>query len=263
MGNKSEAEVVLEIYQSVEQSKDKQKRLKSSTFWSLFDVKSRQRKLIDRITHMLDEQGLKVSVKSGETFGEEKGDDWIVLTLKISPPPPAPSLASAIELPVSKWFETMQSRHFESEREVETYFISPLLEQLGYEYDDIAIGFPVKMFKGVQKTITEADFVAFKGLGRDAEGALLIVEAKKSDKGITIDHISQAKSYTQELLPACYVVTNGQEIKVYQFNGMLAPDECVMNFDRSMLKDKWPELHGYVSKEATLKRKEWLTSRLV
>jgi hypothetical protein len=41
---KSEAEVALELYQSVEQSNEKQKRLKSSTFWRLFDVKSRQSK---------------------------------------------------------------------------------------------------------------------------------------------------------------------------------------------------------------------------
>ena len=57
---------------------------------------------------------------------------------------------------------------------------------------------------------------------------LLVVEAKKNDKGITVDHISQAKSYVHDLLSACYVVSNGQQIKVYQFNGMLAPDDCVI-----------------------------------
>lgn len=263
MANKSEVEVALEIYQSVEQSKDKQKRLKSSTFWDLFDVKARQKKLIDRIFQLLEEQGLKVSVRSGAPFGEEKGDDWIVLTLKLSPPAPVNPTASLIELPTAKWFETMQSRNFESEREVEAYFISPLLEELGYDYDDIVIGFPVTMFKGVQKTVTEADFVAFKGSDRDGKGALLVVEAKKSDKGISVDHISQAKSYAHELLTPCYVVTNGQQTKVYHFNGMLAPDECVMDFGRQDLKEKWQELHGYISKEATLKRKEWLTSKLV
>jgi hypothetical protein len=33
----------------------------------------------------------------------------------------------------------MQTRLFESEREVEAYFILPLLEELGYEYEDIAM----------------------------------------------------------------------------------------------------------------------------
>ena len=118
MANKSEAEVALEIYQSVEQSKDKQKRLKSSTFWHLFDVKARHKKVVDRIAQLLEEQGLKVSARSGAPLGEEKDDDWIVLTLKLSPPAPVPPIASPIELPASKWFETMQSRNFESEREV-------------------------------------------------------------------------------------------------------------------------------------------------
>jgi hypothetical protein len=57
-------------------------------------------------------------------------------------------------------------------------------------------------------------------------------------------------------------VTNAQQIKVYQFNGMLAPDDCVMDFDRMELKEKWQELYGYASKEATLKRKEWLLSKI-
>ena len=114
----------------------------------------------------------------------------------------------------------------------------------------------------MKKTTTEADFAIFKGPDRDEKNVLLIIEAKKGDEGITVDHISQAKSYAQELLPACYVITNGQEIKVYQFNGMLAPDDCVMDFDRMELKEKWSKLYVHISKEATLKRKEWLSSKL-
>jgi len=259
---KSESEVALEIYQSVEQSNEKQKRLKSSSFWRLLDVKSRQKTVVTRIAQLLEAQGLQVSVKSGDTLGEEKHDDWIVLTLTLVPPAPAPLRITSIKLPPLEWLEMMTSRSFESEREVEVFFICPLLEKLGYGFDDIVIGYPVKMFKGVQKTTTEADIVVFKGPDRDEKNVLLIIEAKKGDKGITVEHIAQAKSYAQELLPACYVVTNGQEIKVYQFNGMLAPDDRVMDFDRIELKENWPELFGYISKEATLKRKEWLSNKL-
>jgi hypothetical protein len=259
---KSEAEVALEIYQSVEQSNEKQKRLKSSTFWHLFDVRSRQRTVVSRIVQLLEAQGLKVSVKSGEPLGEERDDDWVVLTLRLTPPASAPLPVVSGEPPPIEWLQMMTSRSFESEREVEAFFVCPLLEKLGYGFDDIAIGYPVKMFKGVQKTTTEADFAIFKGSDRDEKNVLLVIEAKKGDKGITVEHISQAKSYVQELLPACYVVTNGQEVKVYQFNGMLAPDERVMDFDRTELKEKWSELYGYISKGATLKRKEWLSSKL-
>jgi hypothetical protein len=262
MATKSEAEVVLEICQSVEQSNEKQKRLKSSTFWRLFGVKSRQKKVVDRINQLLEEQGLKVSVKSEASLGEEKDDDWIILTLRLRPQPPPPPPIPSARKPSPEWFEMIQTRSFESEREVETYFITPLLENLGYEYSDIVMGYPVRMFRGVQKTTTEADFVVFRGPDRDQKDVLLVIEAKKSNKGISIENISQAKSYAHELLPACYIVTNGQEIKVYQFNGMLAPDDCVMDFDRLELKEKWQELYGYVSKEAVQKRKEWLSNKL-
>jgi hypothetical protein len=257
---KSENEVALEIYQSVEQSTEKQKRLKSSTFWRLFNV--RHKTVVDRIAQLLETQGLKISVKSGEPLGDEKDNDWVVLTLKLPQPTPTLSSVSPVEWPSLEWFEMIKARNFESEREVEAFFIAPLLEKLGYAYDDIVIGYPVIMFKGVQKTTTEADFVIFKGASREVKDVLLIIEAKKSDKGISVEHISQAKSYAQELLPAYYIVTNGQQLKIYQFNGMLAPDDCVMDFDRMALKEKWQDLYSYVSKEATLKRKEWLSSKL-
>ena len=56
----------------------------------------------------------------------------------------------------------MEQRTFESEREVEYYFIVPLLENLGYEEADFAIGYPVQMYEGVKKVNKVADFVLFK-----------------------------------------------------------------------------------------------------
>ena len=263
MAKKSESDVALEMYQSVMQTNDKQKRLKSSTFWGLFNVKARKMTVVERITSIIDNQGLKLSVKSGAPFGEEKESDWIILTPMLLPPiEKTSSQIPPSEWPPLEWFEMMQTRNYESEREVEAYFIAPLLEKLGYEYDDIVIGYPVEMFKGVQKTKTEADFVLFNGSYRTEENVLLIVEAKKSDKGISIDHISQAKSYAQELLPACYIVSNGQQIIVMQFNGMLIPDERVMDFDRLELHDKWNDLYNYASKKATIQRKLLMEARI-
>lgn len=263
MAKKSESDVVLEMYQSVIQANGKQKKLRSSTFWGLFNVKSRKKSLVERIANLIDGQGLRITVKSGHVFGEENDADWIVITPKLLPPPePSPQPALSSEWPPLEWFEMMQTRHFESEREVEAYFIAPLLEKLEYEYDDIVIGYPVEMFKGVQKTKTEADFVVFNGSNRKKENVLLVIEAKKSDKGISVDHIGQAKSYSQELLPACYLVSNGQQIMLFQFNGMLIPDERVMDFDRSELHDKWADLYNYASKEATIQRKLWMEGQI-
>ena len=259
MAKKTEADVALEMYESVRQSNNKQKRLKSSTFWGLFNVKARRKTVVERIESIIDQQDLRIAVKSGATFGEESRADWIILTLKL-PEPPGTS-EHPPEWPSAEWFEMMQTRLFESEREVEAFFIAPLLENLGYDYDDIVIGYSVEMFKGVRKIRTEADFVVFNGPCREKEDVLLVIEAKKSDKGISVDHIGQAKSYAQELLPACYIVSNGQQIIVFQFNGMLAPDERVLDFDRVQLRGRWADLYNYTCKEATIQRKQWMEGK--
>lgn len=263
MAKKSKADVALEMYQSVMQTSGKQKRLKSSTFWRLFKVKTRRSTVVERIASIIDKQGLKITVKSGATFGKEKDSDWIILTQKLLPSIEAPSQPiTPSEWPSFEWFEMMKNRIFESEREVEAYFIAPLIEKLGYEYDDIVIGYPVEMFKGVQKTKKEADIVVFNGLDRTNEKVLLVIEAKRSDKGISVEHIGQAKSYAQELLPACYIISNGQQIIVFQFNGMLIPDERVMDFDKSELYEKWRDLYNHVSKKAAIQRKLWMEEQI-
>ncbi|WP_338441180.1 type I restriction enzyme HsdR N-terminal domain-containing protein [Synechococcus elongatus IITB4] len=264
MPQKTEVDIALEMYESVMQSEDKQRRLRSSTFWGLFNVKARQKKLVDRIEALISEQGLRISVKSGATLGEESSSDWILLSLKLTTPKPKESdePLERSKWPSQDWFEMLRTRDFESEREVEAYFIAPLLEKLSYDYDDIVIGYGVEIFKGVQKTKAEADFVIFNGRERTKENILLVVEAKKSDKGINVDHIGQARSYAQELFPACYIVSNGQQIIVFQFNGGLAPDERVLELERSELEQRWEELFKYVSKEATLQRKEWMQKKI-
>src|SRR5205814_993754 len=122
-----------------------------------------------------------------------------------------------IPMPPASWFDLMARRAFESEREVEYYFIVPLLEHLGYEEDDFAIGYPVQMYEGVKKVNKEADFVLFNGLSRAKDDALLIVEAKKTEKILTEDAVGQARAYAMWLSTPYYIVTNGDEIRVYLF----------------------------------------------
>ena len=263
MSNSFEAEVVLEMYQSVMQSHAKQKRLKSSTFWKLFKIKSRRNIIIEHIAHLVNEQGLNIKVKSGAKFGVEERDDWIILTPKILPEPEKPfTESSPVIYPENSWFETMKNRIFETEREVETYFVAPLLDKLGYGYDDICIGYTLEMFRGVKKIKAEADVVMFDGKSREKIDVLFVVEAKSSNKGINIDHIGQARSYAQELLPSHYMISNGEQIIVYQFNGSLIPDEKLMEFERIELQEKWSEFYSYVNKEATKQRKKWMIDRI-
>lgn len=148
---------------------------------------------------------------------------------------------------------------------MEYYFILPILEMLGYEYDDIAIGYPVIIYEGVEKKTKKADIVVFNGSShnyQDGDDVLLVIEAKNPKNEIKYDHIGQAKSYAKELTPAFYIVTNGEKVIVFQINGLKCQDERVLEFERSIVNEMWSELYKYVSKEAAIKRKASLKEML-
>ena len=151
---------------------------------------------------------------------------------------------------------------FESEREVEYYFIVPLLEQLGYKEDDFAIGYPVQMYEGVKKVQKEADFVLFDGLSRSKEDALLIVEAKKTTRSLTEDAIGQARGYAMWLITPYYMVTNADEIQVWLFRGAMQPDVKRMSFKRSDLRQHWATLYELINKAAVIDYKQKLKAVL-
>ena len=135
-----------------------------------------------------------------------------------------------------------------------------MLEKLGYDENEIAIGYSITLFSGSKRAHKEADLVTFDGPSREKNDVLLIVEAKNSDKGITVDNIGEVRDYAKELLPAGYVITNGQKIMVFRFNGGQYRDEQVMDFERSMLAEKWLDLYNYVSKKSMVQRKIFIKS---
>lgn len=98
----------------------------------------------------------------------------------------------------------------------------------------------------MHKTKTEADIIAFNGPNRENDNALLLIEAKQAKKnvnGINSDQIGQARAYALSLFPPYYIITNGQKIIVFRFNGGRYQDAKVMDFERSMLAEKWNELY--------------------
>lgn len=52
-----------------------------------------------------------------------------------------------------------------------------------------------------------------KGTSRAKEDALLIVEAKKTDRILTDDSVGQARAYALWLSTPFYLVTNGDEVR--------------------------------------------------
>ena len=221
---------------------------------------------VEEVKEALRQRDLILNIDDAE-FGKEDKDEWLILSY-VRPSPPSvrtPPEHSDLNVPTppDSWFEMLEERVFESEREVEYYFIVPLLEQLGYEEDDFAIGYPVQMYEGVKKVHKEADFVLFNGPSRSREDALLIVEAKKTTRSLTEDAVGQARAYAMWLTTPYYVVTNADEIQVWLFRGAMQPDLKRMSFKRSDLRKHWAKLYESINKAAVIDYKQKLTTALL
>jgi hypothetical protein len=258
-------DVVEEIYQSVLATPKRQRKLKSKTFWDNFGFKMRTKERVVQVKEALRERSLLVNFDDA-VFGTEDRDEWIIISL-VAPAPPSvaeePPPAKSVPTPDDIWFRLIESRQFESEREVEYYFIAPVLEQLGYQEADFAIGFPVQMYEGVKKVNKEADFVLFNGAGRTKQDALLIVEAKKSLRSLTEDAVGQARAYALWLVTPYYFVTNGEELRVYVFRGAVQPDVMLMSFKRSEFREHWVQFYQTLNKDAVVSYKERLGKLLL
>ena len=259
------SDVVEDIFQSILATPKRQRRLRSSTFWDKFGFERRTKDRVEQVKEALLQRSLMLNLDDA-TFGTEAKDEWIVLSYI---EPELPAAAIQMDLPTTEvptlpdsWFALIEQRVFESEREVEYYFIVPLLEHLGYEEADFAIGYPVQMYEGVKKVNKEADFVLFNGLSRDKEDALLIVEAKKTEKILTEDAVGQARGYAMWLSTPYYLVTNGDEIRVYLFRGAVQPDVMLMTFKRGDLRVQWTALYQTLNKTAVINYKEKLSKML-
>ena len=123
---------------------------------------------------------------------------------------------------VKKVIETYRRSKIQSEAEVRSKFIVPLLEALGYDPEYRAEEFPVYGFNGRSKLpMKSADYILFDDIEfadhRDnkrqskewvKEHSLLVVEAKKPNK--IPDELEQAEFYTVWTKAVGYIETDGE-----------------------------------------------------
>lgn len=254
-------EFICELQKTILSNPKKQKRLKSSTFWNKLKIERRNAERIARILNLLEEFSIFPSVADFD-FGFEPKNEWITFSFVEPNLPTDFSILDSDENNktafVDSWFTEIQNRKLRSEREVEYFFVLPLLEKLGYLKEDIAIGYRISMNQGSTKLRKEADIVAFKDGNQSDETAILLIEAKSSDKPITDDFIRQVRSYAMWLFVPYYVVTNGLEFRVYLFRGSLQSDIPLLNFKKSELHLHWEDLYKILNKSAVINYKEKL-----
>ena len=251
-------DVVASIRVSIEVSPKGWRRVRGNTLRDLFGFDAWTGPRKDRVTRLLDDQGIRAQ----PSVSEAGLHDWIVLSLPVIPPPddsrPDPR-------PSQEWFDHLMSVHLDSEREVEMFFASPLFHALGYTDEHEAAGFRFVMWEASSHRTVEADLVYFAdehlSLPDDGGVPLVLVEVKRSDQPPEAGK-GQARSYAFWVMPAYYVTTNGMVVVVYNYQGGNVPDVKVLEFKRSDLRERFDDLYRLLNPKAAAEARQAKAGRL-
>jgi hypothetical protein len=175
---------------------------------------------------------------------------------------PAPHSDEPDPRPTADWFDHLMTVALHSEREVEIHFASALFHGLGYTDDHEAAGFRFDTYAGVHR-VAEADLVYFASDCHSVtEGTpLVLVEVKETSQPPDAG-TGQAKSYAYWIKPAYYVITNGDTLIVYNYQGGAVPDVKVMEMKRADLASRFDELYNILNPRAAAEARGQKASRL-
>jgi hypothetical protein len=242
---KDPEDVVASIQRSIEVSPKGSRRVRCHNLRALFGFQAWTAQRKDLVAAMLEARGIRAQ----PPISEAGLHDWIVLSSPVMPPCDD---SSPDPRPSEEWFDHLMSVHLDSEREVEMYFASPLFHGLGYTSEHEAAGFRFDMWEGVTRRRAEADLVYFQDSHHSiTDGVpLVLVEAKGSDQPPDAG-TGQVRSYAFWLKPAYYVITNGDVIVAYNYQGGAVPDVKALDIKRSELRDRFDELYRVLNPTVT------------
>src|SRR5579862_9107412 len=254
--NKDPAEIVATLRRSIEASQRGSRRLRSHRFKDLFGFQAWSPARREMVGRLLSDEGIVVQ-PSLEQAGR---DDWLVFSI---PTPGVTTGAAPEPRPTAEWFGHLAGLRLGSEREVEIHFMSPLFEQLGYNQEQEAVGFGFVMWEGVRQHHAEADLLYFAGDVHDvAKGdPLVLVECKALGKGPDAG-LGQARSYAFWVKPAYYVVTDGDYLTVWNYQGGAVPGVRVCEARRGSLSEKFDDLYAVLNPQAALATRQQKITRL-
>jgi len=267
--SESTTEAMAGMLQSILATPKHQRRLKSGTFWERLGYEKRTPGRVKDVREWLQQQHVIVNLAhrhsmlelANGTFGSEDKDDWIILTYVQPDPGQTAGLENHAQntdtpTPPDSWFAKKVQQKFESENEVVCFFIVPLFEQLGWDEADFWLECPIEMYEGVTRVMKKGDLVIFNGENHSPANALIDVEAKKPTTPLDKYAVGQARSYATTLRTPYYVLTNGEEVRVYLFQVASPEDALLMAFTRPELRQQWSKLYELLGKRAVLAFKE-------
>ena len=139
------------------------------------------------------------------------------------------------------WVQTFDPSLLQNEDDVETKFVLPLFQYLGYADKHRRGKYPLKAYNpGKRGRKPEIDTIYFstdqpKKQGPDT--SLLLVEAKKPNELNLDKDVDQAVFYGDKLKILFHVVTNGYQLKVFKRH-RYHDDECIYDISTSELRNR-------------------------
>ena len=243
---KEPLDVTLTIKRSIEVSKKHSRMVRLHRLRQLYGFHAWSAVRRAHVEQLLSEQGVAFT----PTLQDAQADDWIRLSLCDDQPMVTDQPAPA---PSPGFLEYLQSLTLTTEREVELHFTSPLFDHLGYDDVHEAAGFRFDLWQGVQHHSVEADLLYFADGPHDLVDGnpLVLVECKAPSKAPDTG-VGQARSYAYWIKPAYYVITNGDWVAVYLYQGGSVPDVKKLETSRSRLATDFAELYQLLNPAAAL-----------
>lgn len=253
---KDPVDVAAGIRRSIEVSQKGARRVRLHTLRDLFGFQAWSPQRKETISHVLSEQGIVMQ----PGLLEAGANDWLILSLPDLPQPrddqPDPG-------PSAEWFDHLTTVQLRSEREVEMHFASPLFHGLGYTDEQEAAGFRFDTYAGVQFRVAEADLLYFADERQSVTDGIPLILVEVKDTGQPPDAgTGQAKSYAFWVKPAYYVITNGDSVVVYNYQGGAVPDVKVLEFRRQDLRERFDDLYRHLNPQAALEARKQKEARL-
>jgi hypothetical protein len=250
------AEVVDTIRESIEVSKRGSRKVRAYRFRELFGYQAWSAPRREHVEKLLSEAGIVVQ----PPLVEAGRDDWLLMSM--------PTLPEVREehrepRPSDAWFTHLEEVRLNTEREVEMHFAAPLFRELGYRQEQEAAGFGFTMWEGVSHRRAEADLLYFADETHDLEDGqpLVLVECKTPGKKPG-GGAGQARSYAYWVKPAYYLITDGDSLTVWNYQGGAVPDVRVIEVRRTDLRDRFDDLYSVLNPEASAAARQEKIDRL-
>jgi hypothetical protein len=258
----AEVAIAQALVPELERASSGAKRMKVRSLLKRFGYVKRSDRNTVTITAALDAAGIALSpaiVRLGDEW-ELDYEDWVYLSLAkretaTKPTPAAGSVAPPPEVVADPWFDRIVALQLRSEREVETKFILPLLQRLGFTEDDRFDGMHVEAAIGSRPTQLTVDFALFDHATEALNSqALLVVEAKREALLTKSPEIArarnQARSYALWMRCDFYMITNGRLLQLHDLKHLGPESAPLFSCERGELRERFAELYGRASKQA-------------